>query len=77
MNSPHGIDPRSFDDPRNVYPTDEEFYASDRPANPVLPEDRPRGGGPTEPVKHPWTWGTILFVAFVFLVIFAGIALFP
>ncbi|MEW2402905.1 hypothetical protein [Streptomyces sp. NPDC046862] len=77
MNNPRDIDPRSLDDPRNVYPTDEEFYASDRPANPVLPEDRPRGGGPTSPVKHPWTWGTILLVAFVFLVIFAGIALFP
>lgn len=31
---------------RDVRPTDEEFYASDRPANPALPEDRPRGGVP-------------------------------
>ncbi|GAA3784711.1 hypothetical protein ACFS5L_07345 [Streptomyces phyllanthi] len=77
MDSSHGIDPRSLEDPRNVYMTDEEFYASDRPAHPVLPEDRPRGGGPTDPLKHPWTVGTMLFVAFVFLVIFGGIALFP
>ncbi|MER6013918.1 hypothetical protein [Streptomyces bluensis] len=77
MNNSHGIDPRSHDDPRNVYPTDEEFYARDRPDNPELPEDRPRGGGPTHAVRHPWTWGTILLVACIILLVLVGIALFP
>ncbi|MPY51933.1 hypothetical protein [Streptomyces acidicola] len=77
MDSSHGVDPRSFDDPRNVYRTDEEFYASGRPANPELEEDRPRGARPTESVRHPWTWGTILFVVCVVVLVLAGIALFP
>ncbi|MPY57955.1 hypothetical protein [Streptomyces spongiae] len=77
MDSSHGIDPRSLGDPRNVYLTDEEFYASDRPANPVLPEDRPRGGGPRDPLRHPVAWSTILFIASIFTLIFTGIALFP
>ncbi|PWI13922.1 hypothetical protein DI272_06975 [Streptomyces sp. Act143] len=76
MASPHSIDPRALNDPRNHYPTDEEFYASDRPARPVLPEDRPRGGA-HDPYKHPWTWGTIALVAFVVLIVLMGIALFP
>jgi len=79
MASPHDhdIDPRSFDDPRNVYPTDDEFYASDRPAHPVLPEDRPRGGGPATPLKHRGTWGTVGLVAGIILLILVGIMLFP
>lgn len=47
MARPHSIDPRAFNDPRNHYPTDEEFYASDRPVQHELPEDRPRGVPPT------------------------------
>ncbi|WP_221348176.1 hypothetical protein [Streptomyces beigongshangae] len=27
---------------------DDEFYRSDRPDHPKLPEDRPRGGGPED-----------------------------
>lgn len=76
MASPHSIDPRAFSDPRNHYPTDEEFYASDRPAHPALPEDRPRGG-PSDPLKHPWTWGSVAFVTFWVLIVLMGIMLFP
>ena len=91
MASPHDIDPRSTDmdsrcaeidprcadDPRNVYPSDADFYASDRPAHPVLPEDRPRGGGPATPLRHRGTWETVGLVVAVILVIMVGIALFP
>lgn len=77
MGSPHDVDPRAFDDPRNRYPTEEEFYASDRPTRPSLPEDRPRGGGGGAPVKHRGTWGTVGFVACIVLLILVGIALFP
>ncbi|MER5918341.1 hypothetical protein ABT124_51055 [Streptomyces sp. NPDC001982] len=77
MGSPHGIDPRAFDDPRNCYPTDEEFYASGRPAHPVLPEDRPRGGGGTVSVKHRGTWATVALVVCIVLLVLMGIALFP
>ncbi|WP_369250913.1 hypothetical protein [Streptomyces sp. R41] len=77
MASSHDIDPRAFEDPRNRYPTDEEFYASGRPAHPVLPEDRPRGGGGTVPVKHRGTWATVALVAGICLLILVGIALFP
>ncbi|GLX50216.1 hypothetical protein Shyhy01_31660 [Streptomyces hygroscopicus subsp. hygroscopicus] len=27
---------------------DDDFYSRDRPENPTLPEDRPRGGGPED-----------------------------
>lgn len=77
MGSPHGIDPRAHHDPRNRYPTDEEFYGSDRPDHAVLPEDRPRGGGGTSPVKHRGTWATVALVAGIILLILVGIALFP
>jgi hypothetical protein len=77
MGSPHSIDPRAHNDPRNHYPTDQEFYASDRPANPALPEDRPRGGGAAAPVKHRGTWGTVALVAVIVLIVLMGIALFP
>lgn len=77
MATEHDIDPRAADDPRNVYPTDEQFYSADRPEHPVLPEDRPRGGGPAAPVKHRGTWATVAMVAGIILLILAGIALFP
>ncbi|MGR3868161.1 hypothetical protein ACUXZZ_06160 [Streptomyces graminifolii] len=77
MASTHGIDSRAFDDPRNHYPTDDEFYASDRPADHELPEDRPRGGGSSTAVKHRGTWATAALVAGVVLLILVGIALFP
>ncbi|MEV7086305.1 hypothetical protein AB0O07_10455 [Streptomyces sp. NPDC093085] len=57
--------------------TETEFYASDRPAHPELPEDRPRGGGPKEPLVHPGTWAMIAIVAIVVVVIGVGIVLFP
>jgi hypothetical protein len=77
MGMPHEIDPRAVGDPRNVYPSDERFYASDRPQRCVLPEDRPRGGGPAAPVKHRGTWATVLMIAAIVLLVLAGIALFP
>ena len=78
MGSPHSIDPRAFNDPRNRYETDEEFYASDRPEHAVLPEDRPRGGGTAfAPLKHRGTWATVALVAGIILLILVGIALFP
>ncbi|MER6629062.1 hypothetical protein ABT301_12565 [Streptomyces sp. NPDC000987] len=77
MASPREIDPRAYDDPRNRYPTDQEFYASDRPEHPVLPEDRPRGGGPARPIRHRGPWATAALIAFIVLVILLGIALFP
>lgn len=76
MTSPHSIDPRALIDPRNHYPTDEQFYASDRPPHPVLPEDRPRGG-PIERIRHPWTWGVLGLIVSLFTLLFMGIALFP
>ncbi|MGV9347410.1 hypothetical protein ACWDSD_21820 [Streptomyces spiralis] len=77
MTTPHEIDPRAAGDPRNVYPSDEQFYASDRPAHPFLPEDRPRGGGTRAPVKHRTTWATFWLIVCIVLLIAAGIALFP
>jgi hypothetical protein len=77
MGSPHSIDPRAHDDPRNRYPTDEEFYTSDRPDHRELAEDRPRGGGSSYPVKHRGTWATVALVAGIILLILVGIALFP
>ncbi|EGG46340.1 MULTISPECIES: hypothetical protein [Streptomyces] len=62
---------------RDVRPTDEEFYASDRPANPALPEDRPRGGVPGEALRHRGTWSVTMIVLFVLLVLFVGIWAFP
>ncbi|NEA99185.1 hypothetical protein [Streptomyces sp. SID13726] len=76
MAHPHSIDPRAFDDARNHYSTDEEFYASDRPVRHELPEDRPRGGA-ADPVRHPWSWGMVALVVFAGLIVLMGIALFP
>ncbi|MFI6935732.1 hypothetical protein [Streptomyces sp. NPDC050287] len=71
------VDPRALGDPRNHYPSDEQFYASDRPADPVLPEDRPRGGGPVTPLRHRGPWATAAFVVGIVLLVLVGIALFP
>jgi hypothetical protein len=76
MARPHSIDPRAFNDPRNHYPTDEEFYASDRPVHRELPEDRPRGGA-SDPIRHPWSWGMVALIVFACLIVLMGIALFP
>ncbi|GAA3871641.1 hypothetical protein ACWDR2_35635 [Streptomyces sp. NPDC003631] len=77
MAIPHEIDPRATGDPRNVYTSDEQFYRSDRPEQPVLPEDRPRGGRPADPVRHRSTWATVALVAGIILLVLVGIALFP
>lgn len=77
MAIPHEIDPRAAEDPRNVYPSDEQFYTGDRPAHPVLPEDRPRGGGPAKPMHHRGPWATVAMVVVICLLILCGIALFP
>jgi hypothetical protein len=77
MGSPHNIDPRAHDDPRNRYPTDEQFYASDRPAGSAIPEDRPRGGAPAEPVKNRGPWAMAGLIVGICLLILLGIALFP
>ncbi|MFJ2606478.1 hypothetical protein ACIQOU_10485 [Streptomyces sp. NPDC091279] len=74
---PHRIDPRAFGDARNHYPTDEQFYGNDRPADRVLPEDRPRGGVTGTAARHRSTWTTVAIVAAIVLIVLAGIALFP
>lgn len=56
---------------------DREFYASDRPAHPALPEDRPRGGGPRAPLKHRGAWTGAGLVIAVIVLIMVGVALFP
>ncbi|MFD1272971.1 hypothetical protein ACFQ51_17965 [Streptomyces kaempferi] len=77
MTSPHEIDPRALSDPRNVYPTDEQFYAhglADRP---------PAGGGP--PTRRqprgtaapPGDVGDRRARRRIILLILVGIALFP
>ncbi|MFK4144832.1 hypothetical protein [Streptomyces sp. NPDC004065] len=78
MSSADFIDPRCAEDPRNVYRSDEEFYAADRPEHASLPEDRPRGGEPgTFSLRHSGTWGTVGFIVMIVLVVMMGIALFP
>ncbi|AZS83613.1 hypothetical protein ACIQKE_04070 [Streptomyces griseoviridis] len=74
--SPH-IDPRAFGDARNHYSTDDQFYGSDRPERPLLPEDRPRGGVTGEVARHRGTWATVGLVALIVLIVLIGIALFP
>ncbi|MEV8565304.1 hypothetical protein AB0436_06900 [Streptomyces sp. NPDC051322] len=56
---------------------DDEFYARDRPEHPELPEDRPRGGQPREPVPHRGSWTVAAIVIGVIVVIIVGVALFP
>jgi Flp pilus assembly protein TadB len=75
MSDPHGIDPRAQNDPRNVYPSEEEFYGSDRPDDPVLAEDRPRGGaGET---AHRGRLFMVVMIAFVVLVVVVWVLAFP
>ncbi|MFJ9147505.1 hypothetical protein ACIRP7_05395 [Streptomyces sp. NPDC102270] len=73
MSDEHGIDPRAHSDPRNVYPTDEEFYASDRPHDATLPEDRPRGGGTTQRGRL----ATVVLIVFIALVVIVWFLAFP
>ncbi|MEU8590843.1 hypothetical protein AB0C59_28150 [Streptomyces sp. NPDC048664] len=73
----HHVDPRASGDPRNIYRDDEQFYASDRPENPAMPEDRPRGGGAPDPLRHRGTWATAALVIGIILLVLIGIALFP
>ncbi|MFF4083578.1 hypothetical protein ACIO87_09170 [Streptomyces sp. NPDC087218] len=45
--------------------SDSDFYRRDRPENPELPEDRPRGGGPEDPSRRhrsPWIWIIVLVI---------------
>ncbi|MFE7135152.1 hypothetical protein ACFVIM_30275 [Streptomyces sp. NPDC057638] len=58
--------------------SDDDFYKRDRPPNPVLPEDRPRGGAPGAPVlaHRPGRMAFVIIVAIVVVIIF-GIMLFP
>ncbi|AZQ72598.1 MULTISPECIES: hypothetical protein [Streptomyces] len=55
-----------------------DFYTHDRPDNPRLPEDRPRGGGPgsTALAHHPMRIGVVIVIA-VLVVLAFGIMLFP
>jgi hypothetical protein len=57
--------------------TDTDFYAHDRPEHPILPEDRPRGGGPTAPAVHGRLWIACAIVIAIIMLPLAGIALFP
>lgn len=50
---------------------DEDFYARDRPDNPDLAEDRPRGGGPEEPhTRRNWMVWVIALVILVVVLSF-------
>ncbi|AGS67393.1 hypothetical protein [Streptomyces collinus] len=48
-----------------------DFYSRDRPDNPRLEEDRPRGGGPEDRPRtghrHFWIWCLALAVIIVLL----------
>ncbi|WP_225631373.1 hypothetical protein [Streptomyces solaniscabiei] len=55
----------------------DDFYAHDRPKNPQLPEDRPRGGGPEDPSprtgsrrKSIWLIVGIIVLVVIFLALF-------
>ncbi|MFJ4921092.1 hypothetical protein [Streptomyces sp. NPDC088725] len=63
----------------STYPdSDFEDYTRDRPENPVLPEDRPRGGGGHRaPGGHHRLAGTAIVVLAIAVLLIAGIALFP
>ncbi|MFF1418300.1 hypothetical protein [Streptomyces sp. NPDC058280] len=57
---------------------DADFYSHDRPENPKLREDRPRGGGPKGPrVAHSRTWTVVAVIIAIIVVAIVGIALFP
>ncbi|WP_198668509.1 hypothetical protein [Streptomyces triticisoli] len=49
---------------------DEDFYTRDRPDNPDLAEDRPRGGGPEEPgSRGNWpVWLVVLLILALFVI---------
>ncbi|MDT0451944.1 hypothetical protein [Streptomyces hesseae] len=55
-----------------------DFYTHDRPENPRLPEDRPRGGRPGDAAlaHHPMRIGVVILIAFLVVLAF-GIMLFP
>lgn len=55
----------------------DSFYALDRPANPTLAEDRPRGGGARKPLHHKGSLTFGALVGAVFLEIIIGIFMFP
>ncbi|MEU3188176.1 hypothetical protein ABZ707_28865 [Streptomyces sp. NPDC006923] len=58
--------------------TDSEFYTRDRPKNPRLPEDRPRGGGPKgAPAGYRGLRTTTTVVIIIVAVVILGIMLFP
>ena len=50
---------------------DREFYSRDRPENPRLDEDRPRGGGPEEPHRRGnWpVWAIVLGIVAVVVIV--------
>ncbi|MET7683237.1 hypothetical protein [Streptomyces sp. NPDC005423] len=75
MSEPHGVDPRARDDPRNRYPSDEEFYGSDRPEGWSLPEDRPRGA-PVE-TRHRGRFFTVMMIGLVVLIVVIWFLAFP
>jgi hypothetical protein len=50
----------------------DDFYSSDRPENPEMAEDRPRGGGPEDRgtrtgARHVWLWWVLLAVVILIL----------
>jgi hypothetical protein len=51
------------------------FYHSDRPDDPTMFEDRPRGGGGRR-LKHQKSWVSVALVIAFFVVIIMGMALF-
>ncbi|MFI5754801.1 hypothetical protein [Streptomyces sp. NPDC051569] len=57
---------------------DSEFYMRDRPANPRLPEDRPRGSVPGSAApEHHRVWTGSYVILAIIVVVAVGIALFP
>jgi hypothetical protein len=56
---------------------DDDFYRRDRPANPSLPEDRPRGGQGGPPPRRLPLLVLILVIVAIIVVIAFGIMLFP
>lgn len=57
---------------------DDDFYTRDRPDNPRLPEDRPRGGGPEDMAggsggrrgRHLWLIIALVALVVIFLALF-------
>ncbi|MBD0843124.1 hypothetical protein [Streptomyces sp. TRM68416] len=48
-----------------------DFYSRDRPSDPSLPEDRPRGGGPEDPKgRGTWpVWALVLGILLLFVIL--------